>query len=64
VTGDRDHLVDPSNSDKLRRAMPEAEFVKWENTGHGIHAQKEKEFNALLERTFKEGRQRARRGAA
>jgi pimeloyl-ACP methyl ester carboxylesterase len=44
--------------------MPEAEFVKWENTGHGIHAQKEKEFNALLERTFKEGRQRARRGAA
>ncbi|EIN07697.1 alpha/beta-hydrolase [Punctularia strigosozonata HHB-11173 SS5] len=63
VTGDVDYLVDPRNSDKLKSAMPEAEFVKWENTGHAIHAQKQKEFNALLERTFREGKQNAAKRA-
>jgi hypothetical protein len=36
--------------------MPEAEFVLWENTGHGISAQWKARFNALLEKTFEGGR--------
>ena len=56
VTGDEDHLVLPRNSFKLKAAMPEAEFVQWEQTGHGIHVQKMKEFNALIERACEEGR--------
>ncbi|KAI0693729.1 Alpha/Beta hydrolase protein [Cytidiella melzeri] len=60
VVGDEDHLVRTSNSFHLKKHMPEAEFVQWENTGHGIPAQQKKRFNALLERTFSEGRERAR----
>jgi hypothetical protein len=36
--------------------MPEAEFVWWEKTGHGISAQWKARFNELLERLFEEGR--------
>ena len=56
LTGDQDHLVHYSNSQNLQRNMPEAEFVLWENTGHGISAQWKARFNALLEKTFEGGR--------
>ncbi|EPQ51174.1 hypothetical protein GLOTRDRAFT_133293 [Gloeophyllum trabeum ATCC 11539] len=62
VTGDEDNLVDTRHSDRLKECMPEAEFVRFEHTGHGIHAQQRKKFNALLERVFKEGRERAQSG--
>lgn len=39
--------------------MPEAELVEWEHTGHGVNSQWPKRFNDLLERTFKEGKERA-----
>ncbi len=39
--------------------MSEAELVQWENTGHAIHYQRRREFNALVERVVKEGREKA-----
>ena len=59
VTGDQDHLVDLRGSVYLKQNMPEAESIAFEATGHGIHAQRKEEFNILLERVFREGRERA-----
>ncbi|KAF9036923.1 alpha/beta-hydrolase [Hymenopellis radicata] len=59
VTGDDDHLVHASNTLRIKASMPEAELVQWSATGHGIHYQRKHEFNALLERTIKEGRERS-----
>jgi pimeloyl-ACP methyl ester carboxylesterase len=71
VTGDEDHLVAPEESRRLWRGMtsnqdidrkPESgqdlrvELVQWEGTGHGIHIQKEREFNELITRCVREGR--------
>ena len=58
VTGDEDHLVRPSMSHALKKSMPEAELVEWEGTGHGVHAQRRRWFNELIERTAREGRVR------
>jgi len=58
LTGDEDHLVDPSNSYYLKQHMPDAELVHFEGTGHGIHIQRKQRFNALLEKTFQEGQER------
>ena len=58
VTGDEDHLVDPANSRYMKEHMPEAELVEWTEAGHGIQVQCQKQFNALLERVVKEGRER------
>jgi len=58
VTGDKDHLVDPVKSEWLRDAMPEAEYLKWEGTGHGLNHQRAKKYNQLLERTWEEGKRR------
>lgn len=55
VTGDEDNLVSPRHSQELKDAMPEAELIQWKDTGHGINAQRTKEFNELLEKTFSEG---------
>jgi pimeloyl-ACP methyl ester carboxylesterase len=62
LTGDDDNLVRPSNSVYLKKEMPEAEFIQWEKTGHGIHIQHRNRFHALLERVFEEGRQKVREG--
>ncbi|KAF9487814.1 alpha/beta-hydrolase [Pleurotus eryngii] len=59
VTGDVDNLVLPYHSHDIKASMPEAEFVQWEDTGHGIHVQRADLLNALLERTFKEGKKRS-----
>ncbi|KAI0670539.1 alpha/beta-hydrolase [Trametes maxima] len=59
VTGDTDNLVDPSNSQLLKESMPEAELILRKGAGHGITMQYSEWFNDLLERTFKEGRERA-----
>ena len=32
------------------------ELVEWEDTGHGIHFQREREFNELIARCVREGR--------
>jgi len=56
LTGDEDHLVRPSNSAYLKKHMPEAEYIVWANTGHIVNGQHVERFNALLERTFVEGR--------
>ncbi|OCH95581.1 alpha/beta-hydrolase [Obba rivulosa] len=58
VTGDQDVIVDPSNSVYLKEHMPEAEYVEWETTGHGLMAQFPEKFNQLLERVFREVRER------
>ena len=68
VTGDEDHLVAPEGSLRLWRDMASkqnkggqdlrVELVQWESTGHGIHVQKEKEFNELVARCAREGRNR------
>lgn len=60
VTGDDDHLVRPRMSRALKAAMPEAELVEWEGTGHGIHVQRRRAFNSLVERTAREGVERTR----
>ena len=59
LTGDEDHLVSPANSKLLKSAMPEAEYIQWENTGHGIQIQRRERFNALIESVVKEGREKS-----
>ncbi|KAH9168010.1 Alpha/Beta hydrolase protein [Lactarius sanguifluus] len=59
LTGDRDHIIRPSNSAYLSEHMPEAELVVWTDTGHFVHMQYVKRFNTLLERVFLEGRARS-----
>ena len=70
VTGDEDHLVAPEGSRRVWRGMTSnqdildekvgqdlrVELVQWENTGHGIHVQREREFNELITRCVREGR--------
>lgn len=58
ATGDQDFLVAPHNTVYLKKHMEEAEVVEFQNTGHALHYQRYREFNALLERVFKEGRER------
>ncbi|CAA7268984.1 unnamed protein product [Cyclocybe aegerita] len=72
VTGDEDNLVHPSGSERIKASMDLAlrddndkervELLKWEGTGHGIHAQREIPFNQLVERCAREGRKRLDHG--
>ncbi|KAG6849749.1 hypothetical protein H0H93_005547 [Arthromyces matolae] len=55
LTGDIDNLVLPLHSQEIKACMPEAEYIQWKDTGHGIQLQRPKEFNKLLERAFREG---------
>ena len=61
VTGDTDNLIDPSNSRLLKKHMPEAELIVREGAGHGVHIQYKSWFNELLERVFREGREKAQK---
>ncbi|KAG2366840.1 Alpha/Beta hydrolase protein [Suillus spraguei] len=56
LTGDQDDVIRCSNSRYIHRHMPEAQFILWEGTGHGISMQWKTRFNELLEKTFEEGR--------
>ena len=70
VTGDEDYLVAPKESKRLLRGLTSnwdidgkggqddrrVELVQWKNSGHGIHLQRESEFNELVMRCVKEGR--------
>jgi len=56
LTGDQDDLVNPANSRELAERMPEAEYVKWTEAGHGLHVQWPERFNKLIERVVEEGR--------
>lgn len=70
VTGDKDCVVAPNESRRLWRGMTRnqdidekgghdlmrVELVQWEGAAHGIHLQREREFNELLMRCVKEGR--------
>ena len=47
-----------------RRQDPRVELVQWEGAGHGIHIQREREFNELIARCVKEGRTRNLNGVA
>ncbi|EPT00149.1 hypothetical protein FOMPIDRAFT_1123261 [Fomitopsis schrenkii] len=58
TTGDEDLLVDPAHSRYMKDHMPEAELVEWAGAGYGLHVQCRDQFNALLERVVKEGRER------
>jgi pimeloyl-ACP methyl ester carboxylesterase len=71
VTGDDDHLVRPSGSERIKKGMDSelgesdrgrVELLKWEGTGHGIHAQREEEFNRLVERCVREGKKAVEEG--
>ncbi|KAF8960226.1 hypothetical protein BDZ97DRAFT_1666151 [Flammula alnicola] len=64
VTGDDDHLVRPSGLDRIKQGMDlelsesdkhRVELLRWDGTGHGIYAQREVEFNQLVERCVREG---------
>jgi pimeloyl-ACP methyl ester carboxylesterase len=69
VAGAEDHVVAPEESRRLWRGMVgnqdidgkggqdlRVELVQWEGTGHGIHVQREREFNELITRCVREGR--------
>ncbi|TFK52317.1 alpha/beta-hydrolase [Heliocybe sulcata] len=58
TTGDEDIMVATQLSDRLKDAMPEAEFYRFKGTGHGVHAQYVKQFNEMLERVWEEGKTR------
>jgi len=71
VTGDEDHLVHPSGSERIKKGMESGlsegdrgrvELLRWEGTGHAIHAQREVEFNRLVERCVREGRKALEEG--
>lgn len=59
ITGDSDELVDPRNSFRLKKAMPEAELLLCKGTGHGVQLQDVESFNETLKRVFYEGIQKA-----
>ncbi|KAH9854067.1 alpha/beta-hydrolase [Lenzites betulinus] len=59
ICGDSDNLVDTSNSHLLKKHMPDAELIVRECAGHGITMQYSSWFNGVLERVFKEGRERS-----
>ncbi|KAL7414141.1 alpha/beta-hydrolase [Mrakia frigida] len=59
LTGDDDNLVAPANSQFLAEVMRNAENVLWDRTGHAIHSQHPQRFNDLIERVWKEGREKA-----
>lgn len=59
ITGDSDNMVNTSNSQLLKKHMPEAEFILKEGGGHGLTMQYRTWFNETLERVFKEGREKA-----
>lgn len=61
LTGDTDNLIDPSNSHLLKKHMPEAELIVREGAGHGVSMQYKSWFNELLERVFKEGREKVQK---
>jgi hypothetical protein len=44
----------------MKQYMEEAEYLVFQETGHAINTQEKKRYNALLERVFGEGRERAR----
>ena len=58
ATGDEDHLVDPGRSRFIKESMPAAELVEFSGTGHAIHLQRPAEFNELVARAIREGRNR------
>ncbi|KAM6495383.1 alpha/beta-hydrolase [Amanita muscaria] len=62
VTGDEDNLIRLHNSYRLKEAMPEAELVQFKETGHGLHTQRKREFNKLIQRTIREGGERLAKG--
>ena len=74
VERDDDNLVNPYGSERIKAGMDLAlnmsdeedrsrvECLKWEGVGHGIHFQKAKEFNELVERCAKEGREMLEKG--
>lgn len=55
LSGDDDYLVDPSNSKHLSEAMPSAEYVVFEKTGHAILSQWPERMAKFLEGVFEEG---------
>ncbi|KAI0035839.1 alpha/beta-hydrolase [Vararia minispora EC-137] len=63
VTGDEDHLVEPTNTDRLVRCMPGVEVLKWQQTGHAVQLQRVREFCSVIEKAVKEGRARCAEGA-
>ena len=69
LKGNEDHLVAPERSMRLWKGMVSewdedgkdrrdlrVELVQWEGTGHGLHIQREREFNDLIARCVREGR--------
>ena len=71
LTGHEDHVVAPQKSRELWRGMTSnqdidgkdgqleylrVELVEWEDAGHGIHLQLEREYNELVARCVREGR--------
>ncbi|KAJ7246380.1 alpha/beta-hydrolase [Mycena rebaudengoi] len=54
LCGDEDALVNLQHSKDLKACIPRAEFVQWNETGHGIHSQRPEEFRDLLIRVFHE----------
>ncbi|KAJ7606179.1 Alpha/Beta hydrolase protein [Mycena polygramma] len=54
LCGDEDNLIDPQHSKDLKASMPAAEFIEWENTGHGFQSQRPEKFRDLLIRIFHE----------
>ncbi|GBE80862.1 hypothetical protein SCP_0305820 [Sparassis crispa] len=58
MVGDEDNVVDTSESRYIAEHMPNAELVVLDGTGHGIAMQRPVEFNAVVERAIREGREK------
>ena len=59
LVGSVDNLIHTANSHFMKEHMKEAELVVREGGGHGLTMQYKDWVNELLERTFKEGRDKA-----
>ncbi|EST08375.1 hypothetical protein PSEUBRA_002132 [Kalmanozyma brasiliensis GHG001] len=60
LTGDTDYLVDPRNSDYLKKHLPTAEFHKFDIAGHALGNQIADKVNAILEKVIAEGEEKSK----
>jgi len=59
VTGDMDSLIRPQRSLEMSKLFPGSEYVLMKGGGHALSSQMPKEINALLEKTWAEGREKS-----
>ncbi|PRP84561.1 hypothetical protein PROFUN_05896 [Planoprotostelium fungivorum] len=61
MTGDEDYLVDPQNSEEMNTVLRPVQYIVMKATGHGINAEKSKEFNEAMFAHVERGEERRKK---